>query len=174
MAEQLELTKCVVCNSKVKSITDEAKNVKAYFCTSEKCKYFKNALKTVSLVDIDSMIGNTKDDGTIQEYETGAHKSVQEGKGAFYLIPYEAMERLAKRFEEGAVKYGARDFEKGIPVSDCVSAAMRHLMKFACNYDKEDHLAAALWNLSVVAFYEAKHVGNDIILDLPKYKEESK
>jgi len=109
------------------------------------------------------------DNGTRQEYITGAHKEIQKGKGAFYLIPYEAMELLALRFEEGALKYGERDWEKGMPISDCVSSAMRHILKYAWGWNDETHLGAALWNIAAICYYEKKHKDNKEVCNLPHH-----
>jgi dATP/dGTP diphosphohydrolase, N-terminal len=81
------------------------------------------------------------------EYETGAVRDVQEGKGRFDLIPPEPLFRLAKHYENGARKYAARNWEKGIPLSRYLDSAFRHLVKVNAKMDDEDHEAAVIWNM---------------------------
>jgi len=59
---------------------------------------------------------------------------------------------VAKHFENGALKYGERNWQKGIPVSRYIDSAVRHLMKdCACETD-EDHAAAFVWNCMCAAW----------------------
>ena len=59
---------------------------------------------------------------------------------------------VAKHFENGALKYGERNWQKGIPISRYIDSALRHLMKdCACETD-EDHAAAFIWNCMCAAW----------------------
>lgn len=59
---------------------------------------------------------------------------------------------VAKHFENGALKYGEHNWEKGIPISRYIDSAVRHLMKdCACETD-EDHAAAFVWNCMCAAW----------------------
>lgn len=59
---------------------------------------------------------------------------------------------VAKHFENGALKYGERNWQKGIPVGRYIDSAVRHLMKdCACETD-EDHAAAFVWNCMCAAW----------------------
>ena len=59
---------------------------------------------------------------------------------------------VAKHFENGALKYGERNWQKGIPISRYIDSALRHLMKdCACETD-EDHAAAFVWNCMCAAW----------------------
>ncbi len=87
-----------------------------------------------------------KDSGTRSEFDTGAVRDGQEGKGRFDLIPYEALERVAKVFEGGAKKYAERNWEKGIPTHRFMDSGLRHAMKHLAGRRDEDHLAMAAWN----------------------------
>jgi hypothetical protein len=78
-------------------------------------------------------------------YTTGAVRNKQEGRGRYDLIPFEAMDALAKRLEMGAAIYGDKNWEKGIPLSRFLSSMRRHAAQV--NYDfSEDHLGAVLFN----------------------------
>lgn len=147
------------------------------------------------------------DSGNRTEFESGAVRDVQQGKGRFDLMPLDIMADIfaieladeaeessiadvlhaisnfrrtgcgrwlcfaivdysqavkvdlptlmldvARHFENGALKYGEHNWEKGIPVSRYVDSAVRHLMKdCACETD-EDHEAAFVWNLMCCAW----------------------
>lgn len=59
---------------------------------------------------------------------------------------------VAKHFENGDLKYGEHNWEKGIPVSRYIDSAVRHLMKdCACETD-EDHASAFVWNCMCAAW----------------------
>lgn len=94
------------------------------------------------------------DSGNRQEFETGAVRDIQEGKGRFDLIPPEAIFRLARHYEAGARKYEDRNWEKGIPISRCIDSCMRHIYKYIAGWKDEDHLAAAMWNIASIMHYE--------------------
>lgn len=88
-----------------------------------------------------------KDSGERQEFQTGARRDTQKGKGRFDLVSPVALERLAKWLELGATKYGDRNWEKGIPLSRYMDSALRHLNKYLAGMRDEDHLAAAAFNV---------------------------
>lgn len=88
-----------------------------------------------------------KDSGERQVFETGANRDTQAGKGRFDLLPPWAIEQLAKLYEAGCMKYGDRNWEKGIPLSRYVDSALRHTFKVLRGDADEDHLLAAAWNL---------------------------
>lgn len=141
-----------------------------------------------------------KDSGSRTEFETGAVRDIQEGKGRFDLVPiwefmnvvnvsnsidededsvltnlgiftkngefrylelaancmidecfngniYLALTELAHHFEEGALKYEANNWKKGIPVERYLDSAVRHYCKFKMNITDERHDRACLWNL---------------------------
>lgn len=52
-----------------------------------------------------------------------------------------------KHCEEGALKYGEHNVDKGIPLHSLLDSASRHLAKYMVGMDDEDHLRAACWNL---------------------------
>ena len=91
-----------------------------------------------------------KDSGKREEMETGSVRDTREGKGRFDLIPAYAIERLAKHYENGAVKYGNNNWVKGQKVSRYIDSAKRHISKWEQGFDEEDHLSAAVWNIIAV------------------------
>lgn len=88
-----------------------------------------------------------KDSGHRHKFASGAVRDMHDGKGRCDLLPPRAILRLARHFEEGAKKYGERNWEKGIPINSFIDSAIRHIMKYMAGQDDEDHLVAAAWNL---------------------------
>lgn len=88
-----------------------------------------------------------KDSGNRTEFSTGAVRDMQEGKGSMISLPWVAILRLARHYEEGAKKYGLFNYQKGINLSSFIDSACRHLAKYQCGCDDEDHLAAAAFNV---------------------------
>lgn len=89
-----------------------------------------------------------KDSGKRQKFETGARRDLRVNKGRFDLLPPAAIRALAIHFEKGAIKYGDRNWEKGIPVARFLDSAMRHAYQFLEGRDDENHLVSALWNIA--------------------------
>lgn len=79
--------------------------------------------------------------------KTGAAREAATGKGRFDLIPSAPHKRLAQHYENGAVKYASRNWEKGLALSRFLDSAERHLNEFKSGERSEDHLAAILWNV---------------------------
>jgi hypothetical protein len=91
------------------------------------------------------------DGGERKTFDTGAVREPPYGKGRFDLLSPIVIELWAKHCESGAVKYpeaDGRNWEKGMPVSRFIDAAMRHLNQFREGLTDEPHRIAALWNLA--------------------------
>ena len=54
---------------------------------------------------------------------------------------------VAKHFEDGSVKYGDRNWEKGIPVHCYIDSAVRHYLKYRRGDNDEPHDRAFMWNI---------------------------
>ena len=76
----------------------------------------------------------------------------------YRLIPKGPLTRLARRYSHGAVKYGDRNWEQGDAkfAKDCLNRAFEHLLKYTSADMSEDHLAAVLWNIVAVMYFEEK------------------
>lgn len=111
-----------------------------------------------------------KDSGNRREFETGAVRDMQEGKGRCDLLPACALIRLSKHYEAGAMKYEDRNWEKGIPISVMIDSAMRHLLKYMDGQTDEDHLTAVAWNILGAMWMEEKRPD---LQDLPSRKKHS-
>ncbi len=88
-----------------------------------------------------------KDSGDRTEFETGAKRDMHTGKGRMDLLPWYGIMEVSKHCEEGALKYGEHNVDKGIPLHSLLDSASRHLAKYMVSMDDEDHLRAACWNL---------------------------
>lgn len=69
---------------------------------------------------------------------------------------YTMILEVAKQFEEGAKKYGERNWEKGIPVHCYIDSAIRHYLKYKRGDNDEPHDRALCWNL-MCAIWTCKH-----------------
>lgn len=112
-------------------------------------------------LDLGKMI---KDSGNRREFETGAVRDIQTGKGRMDLMPMTAIIELSKHCEVGAVKYGERNIDKGIPQHSLIDSALRHIAKYTRGDKDENHLLAALWN---IAWAVEQDVNKPELNDLP-------
>lgn len=86
------------------------------------------------------------DSGKRREFETGAVRDISEFKGRWDLLPFRTLQRVAVHYERGCLKYGDRNWEKGIPLGEYLNSALRHLWKWWLGMEDEDHLVAFVWN----------------------------
>ena len=68
-------------------------------------------------------------------------------EGYFDLLPWNAIIEVSKIFEAGAVKYAARNWEKGMPIDEFLDSGLRHAAKYMAGWKDENHLAMFAWNL---------------------------
>ncbi len=107
-----------------------------------------DANKMTTFADVlDEPDKDIKDSGGRTEFDTGAVRDAQGGKGRFDLLPKMTMWALAQHYEKGCQKYGDRNWEKGIPIKNYVDSGERHLTEFQLGLPDENHLIAAIWNL---------------------------
>lgn len=95
---------------------------------------------------LDELTGTLPDSGTRSEFSTGAVRDASKGKGVPSHLPTRALLRASKRFEDGAVKYDAHNWRKGIPLSRYIDSLNRHTWLFMQGDTSEDHLGAITWN----------------------------
>jgi len=84
----------------------------------------------------------------VKEFETGAVRSTDADGERFDLLSPPAMRRLAAVCAEGAEKYSAHNWERGMPVTDLLNHGLRHLFLYLAGNRDEDHLGHALWNIA--------------------------
>ena len=151
-----------------------------------------------------------QDSGNRREYETGAVRDIQEGKGRCDFMPLDvvaglfragcnneaaeviegiykyqtthsvgylvdvvmdfmngdgfpdadtALLEVSKHFEEGALKYGENNWQKGIPESSYIDSAVRHYLKWLRGDDDERHDRAFVWNIMCL-IWTHEHITN--------------
>ena len=153
-----------------------------------------------------------KDSGERREFETGAVRDIQTGKGRCDLLPLDivaqmfsaqkdlsslfdnlnsfmhtkeeryllaavihfceyagwsvptALLEVAKHFEEGALKYAERNWEKGLSVHCYIDSGVRHLLKYLRGDEDEKHDRAFIWNM-ICASWTCKHKPE--LIDIP-------
>jgi hypothetical protein len=100
----------------------------------------------------------------IKQFETGAVRSKDADDERYDLITPIGLRRLARTYAEGAKKYGDHNWLKGIPASDLLNHAIRHLVLWSLGDTSEDHLAHAAWNIfSLMHFEETRPSLIDIV-----------
>ena len=78
---------------------------------------------------------------------------------------------VSKHFADGARKYAARNWEKGIPLHCYIDSGVRHVLKFVRGDNDERHDRAFVWNL-LCAIWTQKHLPE--MIDLPFAQEDNK
>ena len=106
----------------------------------------------------------------MREFDTGAIRDDATGKGRYDLLPFAAIHALAQHCERGALHYGERNVDKGIPQHSFIDSAMRHLSQYVQGDPEDYHLVAALWNIAWACEQEAKRPE---MIDLPERTEKS-
>lgn len=117
-------------------------------------------------------IFETKDTGQRRNFETGARRDVNAGKGRYDLISPIMIRRLAQLMERGAIKYGPDNWLLGMPLRQYLDSANRHLWQLLAGEEDEDHAAAVIFN--IMAFMHTKQRIQDGALpeelnDMPKW-----
>jgi len=111
-----------------------------------------------------------KADGPKRSFDTGANKQNADGKGTPVLFPGDAYLEIAKHFEDGATHYGARNWEKGIPLSELMNSLERHIAQEKMGLTDESHARAIAWN-AVVYLATKIRIENgqlpDMLADIP-------
>lgn len=80
-------------------------------------------------------------------FDTGAVRSADRDEERWDLISPIAMKALARTYAEGARKFGAANWERGMPVTDLLNHGIAHIYAFLSGDRSEDHLPHAIWNL---------------------------
>lgn len=94
-------------------------------------------------------------------FATGARRNNSEGKGRYDLLPFEAIDAIAKRFEYGAKLHGENNYKLGIPNSSLYDSALRHIFQAMNGLEDEPHLAAAACNICMLLYNKAHDLGKE-------------
>lgn len=106
----------------------------------------------------------------MREFDTGAVRDDATGKGRFDLLPWGAIQELARHCERGADHYGERNIDKGIPQHSLIDSGIRHLSQYIQGHPERYHLVSALWNIAWAVEQEVKRPE---LVDLPERTEKS-
>ena len=77
---------------------------------------------------------------------TGAVRDMRPDKGRFDLMPFFGEQQVAIHMEHGAIKYDARNWEKGLPLWNFLDSGLRHGKECAAGCIEERHDRAWAWN----------------------------
>jgi hypothetical protein len=105
-----------------------------------------------------------------RHFDTGAVRDDATGKGRFDLLPWGAIHALAQHCERGALHYGERNVDKGIPQHSFIDSGIRHLAQYIQGDPEQYHLVAALWNIAWACEQEIKRPEQ---IDLPERTEKA-
>lgn len=81
------------------------------------------------------------------EFDTGAVRSADRDEERWDLISPVGLRALARTYAEGARKFGAFNWENGMPVTDLLNHGIAHIFAWLDGDRSEDHLAHAAWNI---------------------------
>lgn len=81
-----------------------------------------------------------------RKFDSGAKRQAAAGKGTPVLFPGDAYLDVCKHFEDGAVHYGGRNWEKGLPLSSYINSLERHIAQEKMGLTDESHDRAIAWN----------------------------
>lgn len=89
-----------------------------------------------------------------------------DGKVRVELVPYDALQEVAKAFGYGAKKYGDYNYLKGMPWLKLFGSTLRHLFKWSVGEDLdaesgESHLAHAGCDILMLIVYSQRKLGTD-------------
>ena len=117
----------------------------------------KGRCDLMPLEQVATMIGG--DDDAVDEVIDNVYEYQQTGDVHYILMAIydfcnvcnwtipKALLELSKHFEQGAIKYGERNWEKGLPEYCYIDSAIRHYLKWLDGQDDEPHDRAVIWNL---------------------------
>lgn len=88
------------------------------------------------------------------------------GKRDYSLIPTDALAYLADLFTLGALKYEARNWERGMKYSDMIKSLDRHWNAFKSGEDRDPestlyHAVHITWNAMAILTYQLRGIGVD-------------
>jgi hypothetical protein len=111
--------------------------------------------------------------GERERFASGAVRSStvagEQKPARFDLVSHVGLRRVAETYAEGAAKYAANNWRRGIPASNLLNHALAHLNQFAAGDASEDHLAHAAWNLfAIMEFQETRPDLIDVPPDLAR------
>lgn len=115
-------------------------------CDMNKCDYSCSDRSCSGACQIKDTKMIKTESGKEREFNSGAKRQHAEGKGTPVLFPGDAYLEVCKHFEGGAVHYGGRNWEKGLPLSSYIDSLERHIAQEKMGLTDESHDRAIAWN----------------------------
>ena len=116
-----------------------------------------------------------KDSGERRTFASGAIRDRGGFKPRPDLISPHANLREGAWLAVGAEKYGTRNYEKGMPISDCIASLTRHLEAYKLGLTDEDHMAAIRTNAGFILHFEGEIKAGRMdpsLDDMPHYEDQ--
>lgn len=101
----------------------------------------------------------TKDSGKREGFASGMVRDTQDDKPRYDLLWLPGVRRVAELMGRGAVKYGARNWEKAAGEAEYErfrASALRHMYQWLEGDRTEDHMAAVVFNLFGAEYVKSK------------------
>lgn len=89
-------------------------------------------------------------------FESGAQRDSNIGKIRPDLISPYMLKSLGKVLADGAIHYGARNWEKGMPDEVLKESAGRHYVSWMNNETDEDHASKLIFNIMAFIHFRDK------------------
>lgn len=143
---------CGRCGCEGTPCTDECQEHQASDTPSE-------LLTRVAIAAMDHADGTgfvIKDSGKREDFGTGSVRDTEDGKVDWTLLPTIAMARFVRHLMRGAKKYGRHNWTKGQSMARAERSLCRHLVAYMEGERTEDHLAAIVFNASVLMDHEER------------------
>lgn len=86
------------------------------------------------------------DSGARRIFSSGANRDRAEGKGAFNQLPFHGLLEVAQVYEAGGKKYTKDNWKLGMPISEYLNSAFRHIVKACQGWNDEPHIGMCAWN----------------------------
>lgn len=102
---------------------------------------------------------STKDSGKREEFVSGMKRDTQDDKPRYDLLWLPGVRRVAELMGRGAVKYGARNWEKAAGEAELErfrASALRHMYQWLEGDRTEDHCSAVIFNLWGAEYVKSK------------------
>ena len=116
-----------------------------------------------------------QDSGERRTFSTGAVRDRGGFKPRPDLISPHANLREGAWLAVGAEKYGERNYEKGMPISECVASLIRHVEAYKLGSTDEDHMAAIRTNAGFILHFEEEIKAGRLdpeLDDMPRYADD--
>ena len=140
-------------------------------CIEWVCSHSRKAAKLMGYTIVEDEVPTQQAQEEPQRhFDTGAVRDNATGKGRYDLLPWGAIHALAQHCERGALHYGERNVDKGIPQKSFIDSGIRHLSMYIQGDAEDHHLVAAMWNIAWALEQEIKRPE---LVDLPERTEKS-